>query len=236
MRVGERLKNSEFTIDKKHPIVISAEHQFTKTLFLTEHLRLLHAGPQQLLFSIREHFWPIGGRNLAKKIVRNCVRCFRNNPQQIQTPMGELPNLRVTPTAPFFATGVDYAGILIIKDRKGRGYKTSKAYLCLFVCFAIKAVHLELVSDLTSEAFLAALRRFCARRGKPTHIYSDNGTNFVGANRELQDLVRFLKTEAKNIEVTSGEMGITWHFIPAHSPHFGGLWERGVRSAKYHLQ
>ncbi|XP_071580238.1 uncharacterized protein [Temnothorax nylanderi] len=236
IRVGGRLKNSEFDTDKKHPIVLSSEYQFTKLLFISEHLRLLHAGPQLLLFSIRERFWPIGGRSLARKTVRSCVKCFRNKPQHIQTPMGELPKFRVTLTAPFHATGVDYAGPFLIKDRKGRGSKTSKAFVCLFICFATKAVHLELVSDLTSEAFIAALRRFSSRRGKPAHIYSDNGTNFVGANRELKSLAQFLTDEAKNIERASGEIGITWHFIPAHSPHFGGLWEAGVKSTKHHLR
>jgi len=86
------------------------------------------------------------------------------------------------------------------------------------------------------ESFIAALRRFSSRRGKSTHIYSDNGTNFVGANRELKELAQFLKEEMKTIERMSGELGITWHFIPAYSPHFGGLWEAGVKSTKYHLR
>lgn len=194
------------------------------------------AGPQLLLSVIRDSFWPIGGRNLARKTVRNCVRCVRNSPRLIQTTMGELPHSRVTLTAPFHATSVDYVGPFVIKDRKGRGYKTSKAFVCIFVCFAIKAIHLELVSDLTTEAFVAALRRFSSRRGKPAHIYSDNGTNFVGANRELKELAQFLKRKTHNIERASGEVGITWHFIPAYSPHFGGLWEAGVKSTKHHLR
>ncbi|XP_018395971.1 PREDICTED: uncharacterized protein LOC108774377 [Cyphomyrmex costatus] len=177
IRVGGRLKNSEFHSDKKHPIVLSADHQFTKLLFKGEHLTLLHAGPQSLLSSIRQQFWPIGGRNLARKTVHDCIRCFRSNPRQSTIPMGELSKARVSQTMPFHNTGVDYAGPFIVKDRKGRGSKTSKAFVCLFICFATKALHLELVSDLTSEAFIAALRRFSARRGKPAHMYSDNGTN-----------------------------------------------------------
>lgn len=236
IRVGGRLKNTEFTVDKKHPIVLSADHKFTQMLFASEHLRLMHAGPQLLLFSVREKFWPIGGRNLARKTVRNCIKCFRHNPRQADIPQGDLPNFRVTSTAPFHATGVDYAGPFFIKDRKGRGCKTSKAYVCLFVCFATKAIHLELVSDLTSEAFIAALRRFSSRRGKPAHIYSDNASNFVGANKELESLARFLADESKHIVDALADIGVTWHFIPAYSPHFGGLWEAGVKSTKYHLK
>lgn len=236
VRVGGRLENSEFSVDKKYPIVLSTDHHLTKLLFIGEHLRSLHAKPQLLLFSIRERFWPIGGRNLARETVRNCIKCFKNHPQQFQIPMGELPNFRVIPTAPFHATGVDYAGPFIIKDRKGRECKTSKAFVCLFICFATKAIHLELVSDLTSEAFIAALRRFSSRRGKPAHIYSDNGTNFVGANKELKNLKRILAEKTNIIEKLLGDIGIMWHFIPAHSPYFGGLWEAGVRFTKHHLR
>lgn len=134
-------------------------------------MRLLHAGPQLLLSSVREQFWPIGGKNLARKVVHSCIQCFRNNPIQSQVPMGDLPKGRVSLTSPFYSTGVGHAGPFIVKDRKGRSCKTSKAFVCLFVCFATKAVHLELVSDLTTEAFIAALRRFSARRGKPAHIF-----------------------------------------------------------------
>ncbi|XP_018358515.1 PREDICTED: uncharacterized protein LOC108758199 [Trachymyrmex cornetzi] len=236
IRVGGRLKNSDFTIDKKHPIVLAAEHKFTKLLFNRKHLRLLHAGPQLLLYSIREQFWPLGGRNLARKTVRNCIKCFRNKPRQSPIPMGELPSSRITMTAPFHAASVDYAGPFLIKDRKGRGCKISKAFVCLFVCLATKAVHLELVSDLISETFIAALGRFSSRRGKPAHIYSDNGTNFVGANKELKELAKFLLNETEAIEQVAGKIGIAWHFIPAYSPHFGGLWEAGVKSMKHHLK
>lgn len=235
LRVGGRLAHSEFSNDKKHPIVLSARHRFTKLILIDEHLRMLHLAPQTLLASTRERFWIIGGRNLAKKVVHECVRCFRNKPQQAQALMSELSKSRVS-IAPFHVTGVDYAGPFMTKDRKGRGCKLSKCYVSLFICFATKAVHLELISDMTAEAFVAALRRFVSRRRKPAHIYSDNGTNFVGANRELKKLAQFLISEQVHISEPINGMGIEWHFIPAYSPHFGGLWEAGVKSAKYHLR
>jgi len=236
LRVGSRLRNSEFDNDKKHPIILSAKHQFSRLIFKDEHLRLLHAPPQLLLSSTRGRFWVIGGRNLARQLVHNCVRCFRNKPRQAQNLMGDLPKARVSVSMPFHVTGVDYAGPFIIKDKKGRGSKTSKCYICLFICFAIKAIHLELVSDMTTESFIAALRRFSSRRGKPAHIYSDNGSNFVGANRELNELGNFLMKEGTVISKAINDMGINWHFIPAYSPHFGGLWESGVKSTKYYLK
>lgn len=150
--------------------------------------------------------------------------------------MGNLPEHRVKVSAPFSTCGVDYAGPLLIKDRKGRGSKTSKCYVCLFICFSVKAVHLELVTDLSTDSFLLALRRFVSRRGLPLHIYSDNGTNFVGANASLRELGSFLRTNSNDILAATAAKGITWHFIPGHSPHFGGLWEAGVKSAKHHLR
>lgn len=106
------------------------------------------------------------------------------------------------------------------------------------ICFFVKAVHLELVSDLTSDAFIAALRRFIARRGKPSLIRSDNGTNFVGANTELKQLAEFLEDQKVQniISKFCTSQRIQWKFIPQHSPHFGGLWEASVKSMKHHLK
>ena len=113
-----------------------------------------------------------------------------------------------------------------------------KAYVCVFVSLSIKAIHLELVSDLSAESFLAALRRFIARRGHPSMIWSDHGTNFVGANRELQELSDFLNQQKVQgiISDFCTSKHIAWKFIPEHSPHFGGLWEAAVKSFKTHLR
>lgn len=178
--------------DKKHPLIVSGKHYLTKLIVRREHLRLLHAGPQALLASIRERYWPIAGRNLSRRTVHDCVVCFRNKPKFIQTLMGSLLTDRVQPSPPFQITSVDYAGPFFIKDRRGRGCKISKYYVSLFVCFVIKAIHLELVSDLSTEAFILTLRRFASRRGMPSKIYSDKGTNFVGAHSELRELGKFL--------------------------------------------
>lgn len=150
--------------------------------------------------------------------------------------MGSLPKVRITPTLPFCTTGVDYAGWFQIKDRQGRGCKISKAYIAVFVCFATRALHLELVSDLTTEAFLTALKRFVGRRGKPAQIFSDNGTNFRGASHELDRLSKFLRDNSTKLVEIIENKGIAWSFIPPNSPHFGGLWEAGVKTVKQHLK
>jgi hypothetical protein len=101
--------------------------------------------------------------------------------------MGDLPAIRVREALPFANTGVNFCGPFFIKEKKYHNKVRLKAYVCVFVCL-FKAVHLELVSDLSSDGFLAALRRFIARRGIPNHIFSDNGTNFVGANNQLKEM------------------------------------------------
>jgi hypothetical protein len=108
----------------------------------------------------------------------------------------------------------------------------------VFVCLATKAIHLELVHDYTSQSFLNALKRMMARRGKVTRMYSDNGTNFVGANRELKEIGDFLRTKDFQNAVVDNltNDGIEWRFIPPNSPHVGGIWEAGVKSFKNHFK
>lgn len=113
----------------------------------------------------------------------------------------------------------------------------SKAHICIFICFSTKAIHIELVYDLTTEGFIAALKRFISRRGICQHIYSDNATNFVGANKQLVELKNIWDFKEHKEKVQSFLNGnfITWHFIPPRAPHFGGLWEAAVKSVKQHL-
>ncbi|XP_018573991.2 uncharacterized protein LOC108913020 [Anoplophora glabripennis] len=200
------------------------------------HIRLCHPGPRFLLSSIREQFWPIGGKQLAKKITRECITCFRCKPTSINPIMGSLPPQRTEMTYPFYCTGVDYAGPYLLKDKQGRGNKTTKCFISLFICFATKAIHLELVTGLSTEAFLAAFKRFIARRGKPARVYSDNGKTFIGANNEMQKIGEFLKNNSSSITNYATNESIEWHFIPPYSPNFGGLWEAGVKSMKHHLK
>ncbi|CAH2108864.1 unnamed protein product [Euphydryas editha] len=185
IRVGGRLNNSPYSYEQKHPTLLCSKHHITKLIFRTEHIKLLHAGPLCLLANIRQTYWPLGGRNLARYIVNKCVTCFRQRAKNVQPIMGQLPAQRTSLEYPFYNCYVDYAGPVQILDRKGRGCRLIKAYLCIFICSAVKAVHLELVTELSKEAYLAALRRFIARRGKPHSITSDNGCNFVGASNEL---------------------------------------------------
>jgi hypothetical protein len=150
--------------------------------------------------------------------------------------MGNLPSERVTPNPPFQNSGVDFCGPFLIKFRNQRKGIFHKIYVAIFICLATKAIHMETVSDLSSEAFIAALKRFCARRGKVATIMSDNATNFKGANSELRRLQNLVQTPDSNLADFYSSESINWKFIPPRSPNFGGLWEAGVKSFKHHLQ
>ncbi|XP_032690611.1 uncharacterized protein LOC116853593 [Odontomachus brunneus] len=237
IRVGGRLQQSCLSFERKHPILLPIGDRFTKLLVEREHKRLLHANQQLLLYSNRQRYWILNGRALTRQVCRQCIRCFKTQPHETFQMMGNLPECRVQPSRCFYVTGVDFAGPIITLVNKGRGRKTNKSYITLFVCFATKAIHLEVTSELSTAAFMATLRRFVSRRGCPHTIWSDNGTNFVGANRELTEIQQFIRSQVID---EAGDMltneGINWRFLPPNSPHMGGFWEAGIKSCKYHLK
>ena len=191
-----------------------------------------------MLSILAEDFYIVGIKSLLRQISRNCVICQKAYARVATQRMGLLPITRVKPSPPFAVTGIDYAGPLLIRRGHARKPTLLKSYACLFICCTTKAVHIELVSDLTSEAFLAALSRFTDRRGCPSTILSDNATNFVGANRELRDLQNLLtsKSTQDQIQAFSTAHHIAWKFSQSRSPHFGGLWEAGIKNMKMVLK
>ena len=145
----------------------------------------------------------------------------------MQQLMGDLPKERVAASQPPFTfVGVDYFGPFNVKYRRG----TVKRYGCLFTCLSTRAVHIEIAHSMDSDAFIMALQRFIARRGKPSKVVSDNGTNFVGAERELANQVETINSKRVDDEMLLH--GIEWQFNPPHAPHMGGVWERIIKSVK----
>ncbi|GFW85395.1 integrase catalytic domain-containing protein [Trichonephila clavipes] len=141
--------------------------------------------------------------------------------------MGNLPKKRLITDYPFNCSGVDFSGPFSLKIKDNVKGNLFKVYICIFVCFVFKAVHIELVSDLTSQAFIAALKRFMARRGKCAKLFSDNGKNFVGASNEIKKLLEIVRNPDEKFANYLAAEGIEWKFIPARSPNFGGLWGSG---------
>ncbi|XP_011174949.3 uncharacterized protein LOC105207218 [Solenopsis invicta] len=236
MRVGGRLKNANISFDSCHPILLPRSDNLTRLIIEHEHVRNLHAGTQATMAAVRQRYWPLAIRSTTQKIVQNCITCFKAKPRQSEAVMGSLPASRVTISRPFSRCGIDYAGPVILREGKRRNSRNHKAYIAIFVCFTTEAVHVELVSDLTTEAFLGAFRRFISQRGRPAHMFSDNGT-IVGAQNRLSEFYKIYNEQQiqSDIKRFFYDQEISWSFILPNTPHFGGLWEAAVKSAKFHM-
>ncbi|XP_067622419.1 uncharacterized protein [Eurosta solidaginis] len=150
--------------------------------------------------------------------------------------MGQLPSSRVNSARLFQHTGVDYAGPFTLKERRGRTPTTYKAYVPLFICSATSYIHLELVTDYTAEAFIAAYKRFSGIYDVSKTLTSDQGTNFIGADKELKQLFSSASSEMSRLSHLLSKDGTQWRFNPPSAPNFGGHWEAGVKSMKHHLK
>ncbi|XP_062538558.1 uncharacterized protein LOC134206843 [Armigeres subalbatus] len=237
LRLYGRLANMKTCFDTRFPILLPADHRLSWLIARSYHIRTLHGSPTLTLATIRQRFWPVRGRQLARKVVRQCVTCFRCQPRLAQQIMAPLPSVRVSPARPFIHSGMDYCGPFFVRPLSGRGASV-KVYVGLFVCLVVKAVHLEVVADLSSVACINAVKRFVARRGRVLELHCDNATAFVGADRELRTMRdefrrQFRSTDWENFCL---ESGIQFRFIPARSPHFGGIWEAGIKSFKHHFR
>lgn len=240
LRVGGRLKESSLDEDQKHQIILPKESTITKLIIEEIHKVTFHGGTQLMLNYLRQKYWLIAGRRMINQLVRKCVKCCRVKGLTSHQVMGNLPASRVNIGRAFLKTGVDYAGPVVVKvpTFNARKYLTNKGYIAVFVCLATKAIHLEFVSDYTTQAFLAALKRFTSRRGLCREILSDNGSNFVGAKNELKNFLQLLQNQFHNdtIKQLLAKDGIDWHMNPPEAPHFGGIFEAGVKSVKFHLR
>lgn len=232
MRVGGRIKRSLMPFDTKHPIILHGDGQLAHLLALEAHARTLHGGTQQCVQYIRQRFWILKLRKAVKRVSRKCIPCFRQRREVAEQLMGDLPHARVVAGHAFESVGVDYFGPIEVKERVGRCKKVYKAHVALFVCMKSRGVYLDLVTDLTTDAFLACLSRLTSARGRPNEIFSDNATTFHGASNEMRAIHAHWSELANSPKVEP----IKWTFITPLSPSQGGLWERAVRSAKHHLR
>ncbi|GFT78171.1 integrase catalytic domain-containing protein [Trichonephila clavipes] len=178
IRVGGRLKNSPLSKNQKYPTVLPSKHAVTLMIIKYYHIKYLHVGPNNLLYHVRQKYWPLNDRNLTRQVVHNCVICFKNKPILSNQIMGDLPKKRVTPSYPFNNCGVDFCGPFMVTFKNQRKGILNKVYVLIFVCLATKAIQLDFVSGLTSKASIACLKRFFGR-GKSSKTFSDNGKTFV---------------------------------------------------------
>ena len=235
LRVGGRLRRSNLSYETKHQIVLNKKSPIAKALLTDIHIYTLHAGPRIMQATLEKRFWVLGARNLVRKLYRSCVKCTTMAHRPIQQVMADLPSYRFTSLRAFLHCAVDFAGPYLLKFTQGRGAKSFKGYIASFICMSTGAMHLELVGSLTSADFIAAFKRIISRRGIILHVYSDNGTNFIGSDKEIKTMFKKCMQDV-NVRSYFEDSRITWHFNPPSAPHMGGYWESGVKRVKYHIK
>ena len=233
LRAQTRLEFAEVNFETRHPIILPRRNWVT-TLIVKKHHEQLHhvGGTNHTLAALSSRFWIVSAREAIREWERECNHCRRLKARAGEQIMAPLPPNRAQPSLRAFAkSSIDYAGPFITVQ--GRGRARTKRYLCLFTCMTSRAVHLEMAYDLSTDGFLNAFFRMASRRGLPEEVTTDNGSNFVGADNELRDLVNALNQDA--IRQRTSEKGIRWRFNPPAAPHFGGAHESLVKSAKRSL-
>jgi len=230
--IGDRIRHLGLKTDAKHPILLPKSSHLAKLIIHHYHHNTLHDGTRLITSLIQRRFWAVSIRAAIQQVTFKCVVCTRYKATAPQPMMADLPSVRVQQCRSFISVGMDYGGPFTIKESRPHNAKTHKAYFALFVCLSTKAVHLEIVTDLSTEAFLASLDRFVTRRGIPAQIFSDCGTNYVGAARQLKSLFQDASTQ----EALHARVPCQWIFNPPAAPHFGGIWEAAIKSTKSRLK
>lgn len=232
MRVYGRTDNVVgVKFDTKRPIILPKNHRITHLIVDDYHRRYLHQNNETVLNEIRQRFHIPKLRVVLKKVISKCQKCKNDRAKPAVPIMGDLPDARLAHhIQPFTFTGMDYFGPIYITDER----RTRKRWVVLFTCLTVRAIHLEIATDLTADTCITCIRNFIAIRGTPSEIYSDNGTNMKGANNEMKKELEKLDT----YKLSSAFIGpnLKWCFNPPASPHMAGSWERLIRSVKNNLK
>ena len=227
VRVGGRLRNAPVGLDSKYPIILPSDSHFTELVILDHHTKVGHSGMGHTWSSLRQKFWIIKGSTTVRRVIGKCLFCRKRNASLGSQLMADLPPGRLQLDKPVFShVGIDYFGPILVTQ----GRKQVKRYGCIFTCLTVRAVHIEISHDLTTDSFLNALRRFIARRGQPEHIRSDNGTNLAGANKVLRNALKEWNQSQINDHLRQRD--VQWTFNPPAASHMGGSWERLIRSVR----
>ena len=217
LRVGGRLERARINYGNKHPIILPNNSHLTNLFIQKHHLEVGHSGAGHTWTSLRQEYWIIKGSSAVRRVINNCILCKKRNASACKQLMADLPQGRLQYDTPCFShVGIDYFGPLLVKQ----GRSQVKRYGCLFTCLTMRAIHIEIAHGLDNNSFLNALRRFISRRSNPTHLYSDNGTNFVGAERVLRDSIQDL--DQRKVNEFLSLRNINWHFNPPNASHMGG--------------
>ena len=228
-----RLGNAEISLFAAYPKLLPKNHAYTNLVVLHKHKMILHQGVKHTLTNIRQEYWIPCGRQLVKKLLNRCVICKKWCGKGFQVPeAAPLPEMRLKDGVPFHYTGTDFCGPLYVRREKNM---SDKCYICIFTCAVTRAIHLEIVEDLTTQTFLLALRRFIACRGQPKLICSDNAKTYKLAVKTLEEMWVEVVLDEELHDYISGE-GIEWKFNVARASWYGGIFERLIGSVKNTLK
>ena len=226
-RVGGRLCNSSLPNSIKHPAIIPKDHHITKMIIAHHHERIEHQGKGLTLNEIRSHgYWIPGINRAVASHIRQCVTCRRHRKPTEEQRMADLPPERVEPSPPFTFCGMDCFGPFLTKQ----GRKENKRYGLLFTCFSSRAIHIEMLDGMSTDALINGLRCFIAMRGAVRQIKSDQGSNFVGAKNELKEALK--EVDADRLAVFLAEKQCDFCMNAPYSSHVGGVWERQIRTVR----
>ena len=227
IRVGGRLQSSNLPYTAKHQVILPSNSLLSAIILRNIHVITGHQGKNAMLAKLHEKYWIPRAGVMIKGIISKCVPCRKYQGRCESQKMADLPQDRITEgKKPFSHVGMDYFGPFEVKF----GRKTYKRYGVIFTCSTSRAIHLEVCHSLTTDSCINAIRRFVARRGSVELIRSDNGTNLVGAERELRESIE--NWNQSKIGRTLQQQNIQWIFNPPASSHFGGFWERLIRSIR----
>ena len=220
-----RLQKAELTPSQINPILIPGDSYFARLLVQDAHLRTGHGTKKETLVELRSRFWVTKGRNLVHHVLLKCARPCRRLESKafnsVETP--PLPGFRVRQSFPFSTTGVDYLGPLLVRQVfDEHDVNMYKVWIVLYTCAVTRAVHLDVVPNLSASAFLRSLKRFIGRRGVPSLMISDNATCF--------------KNEEVKLNAELIQLRVKWKFIVEAAPWWGGFWERLVQTVKRSLR
>ncbi|KAL2083621.1 hypothetical protein ACEWY4_021394 [Coilia grayii] len=230
LRVGGRLSRTSMPEERKHPAILPKNHHVSTLILRHIHAQTGHGGRNHILSQVQKQYWIINGNSAARKVVSHCVFCRKNRGKMGEQKMADLPSQRlVADLPPFSNVGLDYFGPFEVR----RGRSTLKRYGVIFTCMTSRSVHLEVACSLTTDSCINAIRRFLCRRGQAQHIRSDNGTNLVGAEKELRQALTTL--DQRKIHQALRKDGVQWSFNPPTASHHGGFWERLIRMVRHVL-
>ena len=227
LKVGGRLKNATLLLEQKHPVLLPGKSHITRLIISHYHRQTHHQGKGQTLNHIRsEGYWICGGSSAVAAFIRNCVNCRKLRRPVEEQRMADLPQDRTEPSPPFSFCGMDCFGPFTTKQ----GRKEYKRYGLLFVCQFSRAIHIEMLDDMTTDCLINGLRCFIAIRGAVTQIRSDQGSNFIGAKNEFMAAMKELDIDRVTTYLANKQCEFV--FNAPHSSHVGGTWERQIRSIR----